>query len=731
MNFIALVKFPSLFLLAILIIIPLDSVSQLFVSCTVLIAMLVTIRMYEFNSKIFLRILVLVFGTYLTVRYLWWRGVYTIYADDWLSLFLMLVLFSAEIYSAIIHILGSFVNVSPLKRPELTLSDLPKDTKLPTVDILIPSYNEELYILNTTVRAALNMNYPKDKLFVHLLDDGGTDQKINNPDPKLAKIARDRREELQAFCKQVGANYLTRPKNEHAKAGNINHALQFIHSNLVVVFDADHVPTVDFLEYTVPWMVKYDDVFLVQTPHFMINPDPIDKNLLQSFRRMPSENDMFYKSIQRGLDFWSASFFCGSAAVLRRRHIDEVGGVAGESITEDAETALELHKKGYRSIYVDRPMVAGLSPETFSAFITQRMRWAQGMIQILLLKKPFLSKELTWHQRVGYMSTILFWLFPFARTIFLLTPLAYLYFGLFVYNASLMEIFAYTLPHVIGTYIVSSMLFGRVRWPLISEIYELMQSIFSLMAIVKVFINPRKPSFVVTPKGDTLDQEFVSPLAKPFYVFFTLLFLGFVFGAYRLITEPMTRDLTMIVIAWNLFNFLTVFAAFGALYEKKQIRSSPRININENAILIRENNKESFIEIIDISSNGCRVYIENEDGIQSNERVTIKAYSYALGYDVFIHSIVRAVIKQKKGVQLGIQFTPATEKEINDAIVFAHGDSARWVYFEHRRLRPMSYPKAARMVMSMVWRPALHHKKTLLTRLINLIKNKTRGVTNV
>lgn len=730
MNVLDIVKFPALFIFIFLIVIPLDSTSQLFISLSTIFTMLITLRVYEFNRKLFFRILILALGTYLTVRYLWWRGAYTIYAEDWLSLSLMLLLFAAEFYSATIHILGSIVNVVPLKRPKLKLSDLPKNSKLPTVDILIPSYNEELSILDTTVRAALNMNYPKDKLFVYLLDDGGTDQKINSKDKQAAKGAKERRKELQEYCKKVGATYLTRPKNEHAKAGNLNHALQFVHGDIIAVLDADHVPTVDFLEYTVPWMVKYEDVFLVQTPHFMINPDPIDKNLLQSFRRMPSENDMFYKSIQRGLDFWSASFFCGSAALLRRCHIDEVGGIAGESITEDAETALELHKKGYRSIYVDRPMVAGLSPETFSAFITQRMRWAQGMVQILLLKKPFLSKELSWHQRLGYMSTILFWLFPFARTVFLLTPLAYLYFGLYVYNASFMEIFAYTLPHVIGTYIVSSMLFGRVRWPLISEIYELMQSIFSLMAIVKVFMNPRKPSFVVTPKGDTLDKEFISPLSKPFYVFFVLLLAGFFFGGYRLVTEPMTRDLTLIVVLWNLFNFITVFAAFGALYERKQIRSAPRININENAVLIDKDNKEKYMEIFDISANGCKIYIEEQEGIEKEDKVTVKAYSHALGYDVYLHSVVRAVIDRKKGAMLGLQFVPTSEKEINDSIVFAHGDSARWKHFEHRRLRPISYTRAARMVLSLVWQPALNHKKAVMSKARTYIKNKKIGATN-
>ena len=696
-------------LFAALVVMPLESSAQLIVAVILLVCLWAAIHAHEANGSELLRILVLIVGAYLSLRYLWWRGAYTLHAEAVWVWVLVLTLFAAEIYSTVIHLLGSLVNVSPLDRPLLSLKDLPADQPLPTVDVLVPSYNEEASLLEVTLRAALHMQYPKEKLFVYLLDDGGTDQKVNSPDPKAAQAALKRRHELQTLCKRLGVGYITRPKNEHAKAGNLNHALGYTKGDLVVVLDADHVPTVDFLDRTVPWMVKHDDVFLVQTPHFMINPDPIDRNLLRSFRRMPSENDMFYQTIQRGLDFWSASFFCGSAAVLRRKHLDEVGGIAGDSITEDAETALELHKKGYRSVYVNRPMVAGLAPETFTAFVTQRMRWAQGMIQILLLKKPFLSRELSWFQRVGYMSTILFWLFPFARTVFLLSPLAYLIFGAHIYHASLGEIVAYTVPHIIATYMVSTLLFGRTRWPLVSELYELMQSIFSLMAIAKVFISPRRPSFVVTPKGDTLDEDFVSPLYKPFYTLFFLMILGFAFGLWRLADQPLTRELTLVVLAWNLFNFITVFAALGALFERQQKRETPRIPVNEMGHIIHTDGQDHPCEIADISARGCRLVSKTGAIANRGEAVTVKAYAPALGRDVRLPAVVRAVISRPYGTELGIQFMPQNETQIDDAVLFAHGDSQRWLFFQNRRLRPMPFGKAAQLIFRLIWQPALMH----------------------
>ena len=182
-------------------------------------------------------------------------------------------------------------------------------------------------------------------------------------------------------------NYLTRARNEHAKAGNLNNGLEHSTGELVAVFDADHAPARNFLRETVGYFATDQSLFLVQTPHFFINPDPLERNL-GTFQTMPSENEMFYGVIQRGLDKWNAAFFCGSAAVLRREALDETNGFSGVSITEDCETALELHSRGWKSVYVDKPLIAGLQPDTFASFIGQRSRWAQGMMQILRYKFP-------------------------------------------------------------------------------------------------------------------------------------------------------------------------------------------------------------------------------------------------------------------------------------------------------------------------------------------------------
>jgi cellulose synthase (UDP-forming) len=297
----AVVLATSLVVLIALALVPLDSAAQLVVAAIFLMVMWYCRSFSGAEEPGQLPRLMIIFcGVFLMLRYMAWRAMYTLVSDDWVSTTAAVMLYAAEIYSVVLGLLGAAVNAMLLTRRRLTVADLPAGTVLPSVDVMIPSYNEEASLLEVTLRAAVIMRYPEHLLNVHLLDDGGTDQKIHDPDPAKAEAALHRRHELQALCARLGVHYHTRPRNEHAKAGNINHALPETDGDLIAIFDADHIPTIDFLDRTVPWMVLDQKVFLVQTPHFIISPDPIDRNLLSSFRRMPAENDMFYHTSRRG-----------------------------------------------------------------------------------------------------------------------------------------------------------------------------------------------------------------------------------------------------------------------------------------------------------------------------------------------------------------------------------------------------------------------------------------------
>lgn len=665
----------------------------------------------DFETRNLIRILILITAFFVSMRYFAWRQQETITYYDLLSFICMIILFLAEFYGIIISFLGSFVNIQGRRRPHIPVPSDPD--KVPTVDILVPSYNEPEEMLEITLLAALDIDYPKDKLNVCLCDDGGTLGRRNSDDPERSRSSWERYNALTAMCERIGATYLTREKNNHAKAGNVNAALANTNGEFVLILDADHVPTQDILARTVGIAVDDPKIFLVQTPHFFINPDPIEKNL-ETYGKMPGENEMFYGVIQEGLDFWDASFFCGSAALIRRKYLLEVGGISGDSITEDAETAFLLHARGYRSAYVNRPMVAGLQPETYSGFVVQRMRWAQGMVQIFMLKNPLLFKGLKPWQRLCYTSSSGFWFFPFARTTFLFAPAAYLFFGLKIYEANMTEFFAYAIPHLLGALIVTDYLFGRYRWALVSELYELMQALYSLPAIAEVIKSPRSPEFAVTPKGEFLEENFITSLAGPFYFMLVFNIASLIAGVVRLILLPKDTDVILITMFWECFNLSLLVCALGALYELKQRRETPRVSADIPALLL-VGDKALPSVIADMSSGGVGIRIrpqyidELEEDIRGH-KIEFQAYNSALKRDVTLPGTVTSVVKLKDGMyQVGVRVEADDLEHKRGLVSLVYGDSQRWVDERASRMPDLPVLDTLKFLFGSGIRAALAH----------------------
>jgi cellulose synthase (UDP-forming) len=292
--------------------VPTSTSGQAFLS---IVAVLIVALLKPFSQSLVARFFLLATASLVVMRYYIWRVLETLPQPGLtVSFVVAVILLLVESYSIFIFFLNAFISADPTRRP-FPPQVAPLD--LPSVDILVPSYNEPPEMLKVTLSAASSIIYPRDKLRVVLCDDGGTDQRCNSSDPDLAARSRERSETLQKLCADMGVEYSTRAQNLHAKAGNMSAALESLDGELVVVFDADHVPSRDFLARTVGYFRDDPKLFLVQTPHFFINNDPIQRNL-QLTHRCPPENEMFYGQIHRGLDRWGGAFFCGSAAVLRR-----------------------------------------------------------------------------------------------------------------------------------------------------------------------------------------------------------------------------------------------------------------------------------------------------------------------------------------------------------------------------------------------------------------------------
>lgn len=645
------------------------------------------------------RILIMVLCLFLTLRYWFFRITVTMAFSGPFDYIFALLLFAAETYGILIYLFGMFVNVWPVTR---TSPALPGDEELlPTIDIYIPTYNEPVEVVEITALASTQIRYPRNRLTIYILDDGGTEQKINDPDLEKASQAKKRAEKLKQIAKDLDIIYATRDENLSAKAGNINEALMSCEcrldedafdkiscmnvgigqgcGDLILVLDSDHVPARDFLEKTVGFFLEDPKLFLLQTPHYFINPDPLEKNL-NTFRQNPSENEMFYGAIHPGLDFWNASFFCGSAAILRRKYLMEVDGIAGNSITEDAETALGLHARGYNSAYLKKPLIIGLTPETFADFIVQRSRWAQGMIQIFILKNPLLQKGLTLFQKICYFNSTFFWFFGIARVIFYFSPLVLLFFGLRIYNASLEQVLAYAVPHLLGAYTLSNYLFGKFRHPFFSELYETIQSIYLLPAIFSVIAKPRAPVFKVTPKAVSLGKDFLSHLALPFYLMLIISFAGYGFGIFKIIHSPHMLESISICMIWNTFNIVLLLACLGVVWEKHQMRGMHRYNTDED-IQLEFNGMFIPAKITDLSISGAAIITREPLPENFKSRLVVHASdSYGAKYQLPIDVV--HCFQSHQQTKLGCSFVRDTSDRFTHIVNFVYGDSSRWKFYE-------------------------------------------------
>lgn len=618
------------------------------------------------------RIMFIILAVFLTLRYILWRIFDTMTITNTYDLLGMSVLLLAEIYAVCLFFSGLFINAWPLERKPAAL---PQDSNLlPTVDIFIPTYNEPDDIIRITATAATQIEYPKDKLKIYLLDDGGTLTKRNHPEHGDA--AWERHYRLRQMAAELGIHYITRETNQQAKAGNINHALRHTHSDVVLILDCDHVPTHDILRNTMGFFVADENLFLVQTPHFFINSSPVEKNL-DDIASPSGENDMFYRTMHPAMDLWNASYFCGSAALLRRTCLESVGGLCGTTVTEDAETSFNLHGKGYNSVYLNRPMTCGLSPESYDDYVIQRSRWAQGMTQMLLLDNPLFAKNLTLPQRIAYFTSSLFWLFGFARIIYFLAPAAFLILGMNMYNASWMQIMAFAVPFLICTFVVMDYLYSGTRQLFFSEIYESVQAMFLLPAIISVLLHPRKPSFKVTPKGNTNVQEALSPFSAPFFIIIAINFIALVLAVYKWFEEPMLREVVFITGLWCVYNFYLALVSLGAFWERKQVRKSHRIQAS-GAITAHfsQMNEPVAGKICDISLSGIGFEIDRP--ITPNKESALVEVKDSYGRAYTFECKVHHVFKRGTRYIYGSEFI-VDQNSYPEIVSFVFGDSQRWV----------------------------------------------------
>ena len=534
-----------------------------------------------------LRLLVMLLSLAASFRYIYWRWEYTLSNGWWGDMIISGLLFAAEIYGVMVLVLGYFQTLElNLRQPE-PLPD--NEADWPTVDVYIPTYNEDVEILQRTVTGALAIEYPKKTVYV--LDDG-------------------RRDNVRAMAQELGCEYMTRPDNKHAKAGNINHAMTVTNGELIAILDADHVPVKSFLMETIGFFGD-PNVALVQTPHHFYNPDPFERNLNVEGLIAP-EGDFFYHVVQIGNDFWNSAFFCGSAGIIRRTALQEVGGIATETVTEDAHTSLRIHTRGYRSLYYSKPLIAGLATERFAYHVGQRIRWARGMVQILRLQNPLFTRGLKLPQRLNYFNAMLHFLFGIPRLIFIIAPITYLLFNLHPVKGLGLEVLLYALPHIALATIATSMVSRSFRHAFWAEVYESAIATYLSVVTLMALISPKFGKFNVTAKGGYIEKpEFDWKHAMPTVLLIALSLVSMIiFIPIKWISLSGEHSSIAINGVWVFYNLVILVAATLVARERPQQRRSPRISRRFPCIVFLPTGDAVAATTTDLSETGARVTIE-------------------------------------------------------------------------------------------------------------------------
>ena len=634
------------------------------------------------------RRLVLTLSLFLYARYMLWRLLYTIPTDDVATMAIGSVVYLAELYGLCQFCFFTYQSWSPTERTSAPI------TTYPTVDILVTVVDEPLSILRQTLISCLAQEYPRDRFTVYVLDDG-------------------HRVEAEQLANSLGCKYFRRPdRPRYAKAGNLNHALDLSHGELVAIFDVDHIPARTFLKDTVGF---FDDpkVAIVQTPHHFYNLDVFQRNLRVG-EAVKNEQALFFRSLQAGRDTHNSAFFAGSGGLLRRQPLMEIGGFQTQTITEDIHTSMNLHARGYRSCYLNKVLSAGLMPETFDGYLKQRKRWAMGCIQVLLRDNPLTKRGLTAAQRIDYFGSIFYFFFGLPRLICLVAPLASLLFSTPPLTADMLALTNYFFSFFLASALVMRPVSRGSRNPFWSDVYEIAMCFALSVVALKALAAPRRERlFEVTPKGQRVKKSSATELSSawPHLVTFGLLVIGLVLGV-RHWWQGVGDPGLPVSLFWGTANLLLLTVALFVASEQAQGRQGFRLKRDFAGGLFVDGEGVPA-RVVDVSEEGAAVTVEQP--IFTLQESIKFALTSSLGVLVILTArIIRQEPKPSGGIAVGLQFDELDEHARQVLVDKLYGDPAPWE--DTYRIQPGigSSLRSLFQALTVPWRHLTWNRRTMI-----------------
>jgi cellulose synthase (UDP-forming) len=322
-----------------------------------------------------------------------------------------------------------------------------------SVDVLVPTYREPLWIIRRTLIAARDIAYPHGTL---VLDDGN-------------------RAEIRALAAELGIRYAARGENLHAKAGNLNFGLGLSCADFVAVFDADHIAVPHALHLLLGF---FDDpsVGLVQTPQDYYNVDAFQYVNARGGRALWHDQSFFYGIAQACKDSFNAASCVGTGVVYRRSALDAIGGIPTATMTEDMHTSLRMQQAGLLVVYCNESIAFGIAASDLREYCKTRHRWAHGNIRVATLERVAFDRRLTLRQRLGYLGLVAIYLEGWQQLLLMTIPIGALLLGWAPFQISILNVLVVLLFPFVSYALLQEIgcgfsrfwvdeLFAMARWP--------------------------------------------------------------------------------------------------------------------------------------------------------------------------------------------------------------------------------------------------------------------------
>ena len=319
----------------------------------------------------------------------------------YLWVFLNLLL---AIYIFLELVLLLFALLAPKKHKKKDMNGWPK------VTVQLPVYNEK-YVVERLIEAVCNLNYPKDRIDIQVLDDS-TDETSEIIEKQIGPLQKE----------GISITHVKRKDREGFKAGALDHAMEFCKGEFIAIFDADFIPDPDFLINAMPYF-QNEKIGFVQTRWSHIN----EKFSFITRAQAIMLNTHF--SVEHLGRSHSGAFinFNGTAGVWRKSCIESAGGWHADTLTEDLDLSFRAQMKGWKFKYLFSVESPSELPVTVDAYKTQQFRWSKGAAECFRknVGKLWSSGSGFWPKIVGTAHMLNSSVFIVVLLLILVSPAVY------------------------------------------------------------------------------------------------------------------------------------------------------------------------------------------------------------------------------------------------------------------------------------------------------------------